>query len=52
MKKVKWAQLFLGLILMIAGVFFSARTAGTGETLVIVIALIVFFAIYLAIKNK
>lgn len=51
-KKVKWGQLFLGIIGLIAGAFLMARTNGTGAALIMVIALIVFFAIYAAIKNK
>lgn len=51
-KKVKWGQLFGGIIGLIAGAFLMARTNGTGAALVMVIALIVFFAIYVAIKNK
>lgn len=51
-KKVKWGQLFLGIIGLIAGAFLMARTNtnGIGAALIMVIALIVFFAIYAAIK--
>lgn len=51
-KKVKWGQLILGIIGLIAGAFLMARSNGTGAALVMVIALIVFFAIYAAIKNN
>lgn len=51
-KKVKWGQLFLGIIGLIAGAFLMARTNGTGVALVMVIALIVFLAVIAAIKNK
>lgn len=51
-KKVKWGQLILGIIGLIAGAFLMARTNGTGAALVMVIALIVFIAIYAAIRNK
>lgn len=51
-KKVKWGQLVLGIIGLIAGASIMALTNGPGAALFTVIALIVFFAIYIAIKNK
>ena len=51
-KKVKWGQLILGIIGLIVGASLMALSNGTGAALVMVIALIVFFAVYVAVKNK
>lgn len=51
-KKVKWGQLILGLVVMVVGTFMVAQSSSPTGALIFLLLMIIFFVIYLAVKNK